>query len=389
MSQAPRASFDAIVVGAGPSGLACAATMGRLGLAVAIVDKADTVAAVWHRHYDRLHLHSDRGHSALPGLAMPREFPRYPSRDQAIDYFERYATHFELRPMFGRTVQSVRRNAGSGGWRVETDREVLSAPVVVIATGWADHPHRPHWPDSERFLGRVMHSIHYRNAAALAGQRVLVVGFGNSGGEIALDLAEAGVDVCLAVRGPVQIVPRDLLGLPILTWSIAESALPPRLADIVNAPAIRLALGPMRGLGLEIAAKGPLRMIAEDQRVPLLDAGTLAQIRKGAIRVRGGIERFTRDGVVLAGSGAEAFDCVVLATGFRPDLRGLLPDDPDLFDAAGMPLACGRATARPGLFFCGLIASPTGQLRQIGIEAERIARLAAACARGAPALSRA
>ena len=94
-----------------------------------------------------------------------------------------------------------------------------------------------------RLSRRVIHSSDYRNPAAFAGKRVLVVGFGNSGGEIALDLAEAGVDVTLAVRSPVQIIPRDLLGFPILSWAILYRRLPARLVDVINAPVLRLAVG--------------------------------------------------------------------------------------------------------------------------------------------------
>lgn len=366
---------DAIIVGAGPAGLACAASMGELGLKVAILEKADAIASVWRRHYDRLHLHTDRGHSGLPGLAMPRTYPRYPSRLQVIGYLESYAVRFDLQPLFNRAVRTVRREGST--WRVETTQEQFAAPVVVIATGWADFPHRPSWPGSDAYQGVVIHSSAYRHPAAYAGKRVLVVGFGNSGGEIALDLAEAGVEVTLAVRGPVQILPRELLGLPILTWAIAQARLPARVADFINAPAIRLAVGSVRNLGLKIARKGPRRMIEEDRRVPLLDVGTLARIRDGAIKVRGGIERFTLDGVVFAETPAESFEAVILATGFRPDLRELLPDARGVFDDHGMPVATGCTTSEPGLFFCGLIASPTGQLREIGIEAQRIARLAA------------
>jgi cation diffusion facilitator CzcD-associated flavoprotein CzcO len=119
-------------------------------------------------------------------------------------------------------------------------------------------------------------------------------------------------------------------------------------------------------------------MIEEDRRVPLLDVGTLARMRDGTIKLRGGIDRFTSDGVVFSDTPAETFDCIILATGFSPDLRGLLPEAKGVFDRHGMPLATGRATLEPGLFFCGLIASPTGQLREMGIEAQRIAPLAKA-----------
>jgi cation diffusion facilitator CzcD-associated flavoprotein CzcO len=373
---------DAIVVGAGPAGLACAAQLSARGLSTRVLEKAASVGAVWRRHYDRLHLHTDRDHSALPGLPMPRSYPRYPSRDQVVAYLEHYAAHFGLTPEFHREVRAIRRDAGT--WRVDTDTQRSHAPVVVIATGWADFPHRPSWPGQDDYRGALIHSSDYRNPTPYAGQRVLVVGFGNSGGEIALDLAEAGVDVTLAVRGPVCILPRELLGLPILTWAIAQARLPPRVADAINAPAIRLAIGSIRRLGLIPARKGPRRMIAEDHRVPLLDVGTLARMRAGDIAVRGGIARFTGDGVVFAVAPpasegrAEPFDAVILATGFRSDLRALLPEEQDLLDASGLPRATGVASDRPGLFFCGQIPSPTGQLREVGLEAMRIAGLARA-----------
>ncbi|MEO8999511.1 MAG: NAD(P)/FAD-dependent oxidoreductase [Rhodanobacter sp.] len=308
-------------------------------------------------------------------MAMPHTYPRYPSRAQVVAYLESYATHFDLQPVFDCTVRSIRRDGSR--WRIDTARQPFTAPVVVVATGWADFPHRPTWPGSDTYRGEIIHSCDYRNPVAYAGRRVLVVGFGNSGGEIALDLAEAGVDVTLAVRGPVQILPRELLGLPILTWAIAQARLPARVADFINAPAIRLAIGSLKKIGLKAPAKGPRRMIEEDHRVPLLDVGTLARIREGSIVVRGGIERFTRDGVAFVDAPAEPFDRIILATGFRPDQRTLLPDATGVFDDRGMPLTTGQATHEPGLFFCGLTASPTGQLREIGIEAVRIARLAA------------
>ena len=365
---------DAVIVGAGPAGLACAASLGALGLKSIILEKASAVGAVWRCHYDRLHLHTDRGHSSLPGMAMPKSFGRYPSRAHVVDYLESYAAHFAQKPLLDCEVRTVRREGAL--WHVDNAVAKIAAPVVVMATGWADCPHCPVWPDMATFKGEIIHSSAYRNPAPYSNKRVLVVGFGNSGGEIALDLANAGVDVTLSVRGPVQILPRDLLGLPILTWAIAQRHLPARFADFINAPMIRLAVGSIEKLGLQRAAKGPRRMIEEDRRVPLLDVGTLAKIRDGTIKVRGAIARFTADGVRFVASGAESFDRVILATGFRPDLRPLLPNAEGVLDGQGKPLVTGRATAEPGLYFCGQIASPTGQLREIGLEAQRIAAAA-------------
>ena len=364
-------SPDAIIVGAGPAGLACAMTMRQAGFAAAVLEKADTVGSAWRRHYNRLHLHTDRRHSGLPGMAMPESYPAYPSRVQMVDYLEAYAARFNIRPAFNTTVSNIRRDGAQ--WRAQTPQGPVSGPVMVVATGIADAPYRPAWPGSDNYRGSIVHSSNYRNPLPYAGKRVLVVGFGNSGGEIALDLANAGIDVALAVRGPVQVLPRDLLGFPILSWAILYRRLPARFVDTINAPILRLATGSIEKLGLQRAAKGPRQMIEEDGRVPLIDIGTLARIRDGSIRIRGGIDRFTPDGVVFANAREEQFDAVILATGFRPDLRRLIPDLDGVFNAHGMPRVTGQETAAPGLYFCGHIASATGQLREIGIEAQRIA----------------
>jgi len=365
------ANPDAIIVGAGPAGLACAVTMRAAGLNVTVFEKADSVGSVWRRHYDRLHLHTDRNRSGLPGMVMPPSYPLYPSREQVVEYLESYAARFDIQPVFNSEVACIRRD--STQWRADLARGSIAAPVAVVATGIADAPYHPTWPGSDVYQGAVLHSSEYRNAEPYAGMRVLVVGFGNSGGEIALDLANAGIDVALAVRSPVQILSRDLLGFPILAWAILYRRLPARLVDFVNAPILRLAIGPIEKLGLRRAAKGPRQMVEEDGRIPLIDVGTLDRIRDGSIKVAGGIDRFTPDGVVFADATSQKFDAIILATGFRPDLRQLIPDVEDVFDRHGMPLVTGRATRSPGLFFCGQIASPTGQLREIGLEALRIA----------------
>ena len=247
--------------------------------------------------------------------------------------------------------------------------------MVVVATGIADAPYRPAWPGIGTYRGLVIHSSDYRNPEPFRGKRVLVVGFGNSGGEIALDLANAGVDVALAVRGPVQILPRDLLGFPILSWAILYRPLPARLVDFINAPILRLAVGSIEKLGLRRAAKGPRQMVEEDGRVPLIDIGTLA--RSGTARSRCAAASTASRPMASClptatrGNSTRSF----LRPAFVPICAGWFPMSDGVFDGHGMPLVTGRATAAPGLYFCGHITSPTGQLREIGMEARRIAEI--------------
>jgi cation diffusion facilitator CzcD-associated flavoprotein CzcO len=361
---------ETIVVGAGPAGLACAAALTGNGGSVIVLEKADRVAASWRHHYDRLHLHTHKRQSGLPGLAMPAGYPKYPSRDQLVAYLEDYAAHHRIAPRFGATVLGVRKR---DGWVVETDTATLTAENIIFATGIAGWPLRPAWPGMESFPGRLLHSRDYANPTPFAGCSVLVVGLGNSGGEIAMDLCDAGNDVSLSVRSPVNVVPRDLLGIPILTLAILQQPLPYRLVDALNAPILRLAIGDLEPFGLRRPAKGPMTQVAEDKKIPLLDVGTVDRIRRGRIKVRPGIARISGADVQFDDGAHAPFDVIIQATGFRPSLRSLLPDHQDVLDRSGAPVVCGRPTRHPGLFFCGHIAVATGQLREIGIEAARIA----------------
>ena len=179
-------SCDAIIIGAGPAGLATAAALRARGLNAAILEKSDAVGAVWRRHYDRLHLHTDRARSGLPGLPIPKAYGRYPSRAQVIEYLEAYAAKFALKPVFNAQVRGMRRDGPA--WRAEAGENSQTAPIVVVATGLADYPVRRTGRVWRSFGGPVLHSSVYRNSAPFPGKHVLVIGYGNSGAEIALDL---------------------------------------------------------------------------------------------------------------------------------------------------------------------------------------------------------
>jgi hypothetical protein len=375
---------ETVIVGASAAGLATAASLKRIGRPFLLLEKAAQVGAAWRGHYQRLHLHTSKGLSGLPGFPMPRSYPRYPSREQVIAYLEEYARHFDLQPELSVTVRRIVREGSA--WRVESSAGTVTAGNVVVATGNARVPHQPSWPGQETFRGRILHSSAYQSGETFSGQRVLVVGFGNSGGEIAIDLHEHGALPDLAVRGAVNVIPRDLFGLPILAVGIAMDVLPPKVADLLSAPLLRLSIGDVRDAGLRKLPYGPFLQINRHGRIPLLDVGTLKLIRQGVLKVRPGLERFTERGVVfegaggaierLGGGGEEAtYDAVVLATGYRPAVGEFL-EGVDVSTAVS-----GREVA-PGLYLCGFYVSPTGMLREIAREAKQIA---AAIAQKAPA----
>jgi cation diffusion facilitator CzcD-associated flavoprotein CzcO len=370
MSDLPIIS-QTIVIGAGPAGLAVGACLKRANIPCLILEQSDQVGSVWHRHYDRLHLHTDKKNSQLPFFPYPLTYPRYPSRSQVINYLESYAEKFHLDIRFRQQVISARFEDEL--WIVQTREHLYQAQNLVIAAGYNREPFRPVWPAQEAFKGLVMHSSEYRNGEMFRGKEILVVGFGNSGGEITIDLCEHGAEVGLSVRGGVNVIPRELFGIPILSISILQSQLPARMADAINAFILRFAIGDLTKYGLRKLAYGPIKQMRQDARIPLIDVGTLKLIRDGRITVYDGISEFCEDGVIFTDGRQAQFNAVVLATGYRPRVNAFLTGlAAAAYDANGTPLSSGREASMPGLYFCGYHVSPTGMLREIAIEAKKI-----------------
>ena len=372
----PTAPLPALVVGAGPAGLASAACLKRRGIEALVLEAGPSLAHSWRHHYDRLHLHTVKQQSHMPGLPFARELPRYPSRADVVAYLEAYAARFAIAPRTGEAVRRVR--AEDGGFVVESTRATYRARAVVMAVGLNRLPNPEHLPDQARFRGAVIHSRDYRNADRFAGQRVLVVGAGNTGAEIALDLAEHGARPTLAVRSPVNIVPRDFLGLPTQLTAIRIRRLPLKMRDGIGRLVSRLAFGNLARYGLERPAFGPLTSIELRRRIPIIDVGTIAAIKRGDIAVKPAVTRFTESGAAFADDTVAELDAVVLATGYRPALGEILDDMPGVLDDQGYPRDWRGGGAQPNLFFVGYTQPATGLLRQIGIDAEAAAAAIAA-----------
>lgn len=366
-------SVPVVIVGAGPAGLAVGACLKRLSIPFVLLEQAAAIGSSWRGHYDRLHLHTDKSHSSLPFLPFPKEYPRYPSRQQVVDYLERYARFLNLTPRLHQKVLSARRE--DGAWVVDTKQTRFRAQALVVTAGVNSEPNVPVWPGQESYQGLIVHSASYKNGAQFAGRRVLVVGLGNSGGEMAIDLFEHGALPTVAVRNPVNVIPREAFGVPFLTMGILQQRLPPRIADAINAPLTRWLVGNLEPFGLRKPELGPIAQIHEQGKVPFIDVGTIKLIRDGHVQVRPGIERFTEDGVVFTDGRQEAFDAVVLATGFKARVDRWLHTADAVLDEDGCPMSSGRPIGLTGLYFCGYHISPTGMLREIGLEAQRIAPL--------------
>lgn len=347
-------STDVVVVGAGPAGLAVGACLKNAGLDFIIVEKEREVASSWRRHYERLHLHTVKQFSALPFLPFPSDYPRYVPRDLFIRYLDGYAAHFGLKPRFGVTVRSIRREGN--GWLIDSTSSPIRAANVVIAAGYNTEPSMPSVAGLDKFKGKVIHSAQYANAKPFAGQSVLVIGMGNTGAEIALDLAESGARPTISLRNGVHIVPRDLFGIPIqLVAMVATKVLPGGANDRLFPIILDAALGDLTKYGIKRPPQGLLQQVREAAKIPVLDVGTVRKIAEGAIKVAPGLSVVTENGAIFTGGGRGEFDAIIFATGYHANYRSFIAADP--------------ANGGPGLYFVGYRNSVTGLLRQISIEA--------------------
>ena len=364
---------DVTVLGAGAAGLAVAAQLKARGVGCVVVERGPGVATSWRGRYDRLRLHTIRSLSGLPGFPIPREYGRWLRRDDLVRYLQAYAERFNLDVRTGTTVASVK--PGTDGWSLRlADGSEQSARTLIVATGYLHTPVVPRWPGLPTWTGTLIHSAEYRNAQPFRGRNVLVVGPGNSGAEIATDLAEGGAaSVSLAIRTPPHIVRRETAGWPAQMNGLLLGRLPERAFNAMAAAMARVEIPDLRPYGVQRPAQGLKTRLRTGRYVPLQDVGIVRDVRSGRVRPVAAVQGFTTTSVRLADGTSVEPEVVIAATGYATGLPELF-EDPSLFDETGVPHVHGGAPARPGLFFMGYDVTLGGMLRQLAIESRRVAR---------------
>ncbi|MFJ9857387.1 flavin-containing monooxygenase [Streptomyces albogriseolus] len=379
-----RADRPVYVVGGGPGGLSVAYALRARGVRAVVLERSERIGDSWRRHYDRLHLHTTRRRSALPGLPMPRRFGRWPSRDDVVRYLEKYAEHHRLEIVTGVEVSRVERTPDGTGWLLRaTGGRELTGAAVVVATGFNHTPRIPDWPGRDAYTGELLHASRYRDAKPFAGRDVLVVGVGNTGAEIAVDLVEGGASrVRLAVRTPPHIVRRSTAGWPAQYSGILVRRLPVPLVDRISRLQARIAVPDLSEHGLPRPETGLYSRVLEGA-IPVQDVGLIDAVRKGAVEVVAAVKGFEDGEVLLADGGRVAPDAVIAATGYERGLEGLV-GGLGVLDERGRPVVHGARTpaGAPDLYFTGFTNPISGNLREMALDAQRIAR---AVARGGKA----
>lgn len=351
-----------IVIGAGSAGLATAAKVQARGMHVTVLERGTRPGQRWLQRPENLRLNTIRGLSALPGRSIDRSTGTWPRGAEYARYLHDYATQHDLRIRHECDVVKV-EPGHRANWDVRlADGDTIPADVVVVATGWASEPHIPPWPGE--FTKKLLHAADYRKPKDFAGANVLVVGSGNSGAEIAVELLGTAAEVRMAVRTPPLLVPADpkLHRVGALFWWLPEN-----LVDKLSISTHRSHYRDLAEHGLPVPTEGVHARFNRDGTSPTADRGFAEAVRSGRLTITPAVTALTGDGVRLEDGQELRPDVIIAATGYRPAFAELV-GHLGVLDDRGFPAETG-----PALHFVGA-PSLRGDLHMHGHQARRVAR---------------
>jgi putative flavoprotein involved in K+ transport len=367
-----RSRHDVVIVGAGPGGLAVARELEhRHQISALVVDKASAPAMSWRNRYDNFRLNTNGFLSHLPGQRIPLSAGRWPSKEDMVGYFDSYVRQQNIRLALGSEVNRIER-AGKG-WRVDTSQGDIRSSAVVLATGRYRTPAIPPWPGLSQFTGEVVHSVDFRNAWPFRDRNILVVGAGNSAADIAVQLADNGArKVWLAVRTPPHLVRRAIGPVPSDIFLELFARVPARIVDPVIARLNRLLLGDVSVYGFGRPPLGLKATVEQRGRIPTLADELINVVRARRIEVVSAVAAFESERVILADGTGITPDVIIAATGFDPDLDGLV-GHLGVLDEHGNPPGGFASDMGGGMFAIGYGIPPSGPLRALRLAATPLA----------------
>jgi cation diffusion facilitator CzcD-associated flavoprotein CzcO len=386
------------IVGAGPAGLSMASRLHAKSIPYVVLEANSVAGSSWGSRYDRLHLHTIKDISALPHFPFPEYFPEFVSAKDLQRYYAACASQLNVKynskvvrvsfvkanekPPWELELPQEERDR----WIVETENGETYAEIaaLVVCTGQEGTPHSPDIQGASQFLGEIIHSSEYKNGVKWRGKKVLVVGFGNSGSEIALDLWEHGAKPTCLIRSPIHMMPRWLTRIfahiySALWWLMRKDD--PKHTDML----IQNVVYPLLYKGsdkynIRMSKSGMLTDLLDRHRAPVQDLGTYELITKGEISVVSHeIQHFSSDGVAFVNEDkTQPFDCVVFSTGFKKGgspYTKFIPDNicKSIVDSHGVVHSGDEVACQPRLYFVGF-DDFMGRLFEMNLETEKICK---------------
>jgi putative flavoprotein involved in K+ transport len=345
------------VIGGGQSGLAAARALRDLGEPVVVLEATDLPTGSWPRYYDSLRAFSPAAYSSMPGVPFPGDPDHYPTRDEVADYLERYASRLDVDIRTNTRVTTIGRDGGV--FLVFTDEGgVLEASGVVAASGSFSDPYRPRISGDDTFTGQLSHVAQYRNPAPYAGQRIVVVGAGDSAAQVANELADVAT-TSIATRHPLRFLPQRLGGRDIHYW--------------------------LRRTGFDTLPIAWLRTLTDGALITD-SVGFRRTLADGRVDRRPMFTGLDGPFVVWADGEREPVDAIILATGYRPAISYVR--DFGALDDEGAPIHIGGiSSTQPGLVYVGLEFQRTyasNTLRGVADDARAVVEPLVAWIRDAP-----
>ncbi|XP_043714181.1 probable indole-3-pyruvate monooxygenase YUCCA10 [Telopea speciosissima] len=327
-----------IVAGAGPSGIATSACLNLLSIPNIVLEREDCYAPLWNKKsYDRLHLHLPKQSCELPHMPFPSAYPKYVPKRQFLEYLEDYMNRFNVNPYYNRSIESATYDELTKKWcvkvrnKISDEIEEYKARFLVIATGETCDPFIPEIEGLDSFKGEVLHSTQYKSGAKYVKKSILVVGCGNSGMEIALDLSNFGAKTSIVVRNPIHILSKEILQLGLFLFKY----LPFKLRESIVVMLSKLWFGDLTKYGINRPVEGPFTQKMKYGKFPIIDVGTVKKIKSREIQVLPGITTIKAEEVTFTNGNSYWFDAIVFATGFQRSTNKWLKDNGDLLNEDG------------------------------------------------------
>ncbi|XP_047088015.1 probable indole-3-pyruvate monooxygenase YUCCA10 [Lolium rigidum] len=329
-----------LIVGAGPAGLATAACLTQLSIPYIIVEREDCSASLWrNRAYDRLKLHLAKEFCELPHMSYPADAPTYIPKSLFVKYVDDYIECFNIKPKYLTSVESSTYDGEKKVWSIvahdmaECKRINFTTKFLVVASGENSAENIPVIPGLQNFPGETIHSSRYKSGKSFSGKSVLVIGSGNSGMEIAYDLATHGVNTSIVVRSPIHVMTKELIRLGM---TLAHH-LPLNLVDKFLVMGAKFMFGDLSRHGITMPNMGPMMLKSKTSRSAVIDVGTVGLIKRGVIQVQGSISEIMGNIVKFQSGDEISFEAIVFATGYKSMANMWLKNGESMLNDNGLP----------------------------------------------------